>query len=100
VQEQRLHDEGNPLLSGQRFGGLDAGQGQFRLASIQMDHCCVGNRYLHAEGMGKLLAKCHRFGNACDRPVGIAEQPVELRASLESANARIVSAVEMPMGSV
>jgi hypothetical protein len=86
------------LLSSQHLSGCELGQGVLGLVAIEAKHRRINENKTQRERMGDPLGQRQRTGDACERLLGISEQPFGLSANVPSANAGIMSAIDETVG--
>ena len=80
AQHARFEDEREPLLRSQHLGGFELAQGSLGLAAIEVKHRGKSESSTQRERVGDPLGQRQRLSDACERLLGISEQPFGLSA--------------------
>ena len=80
VHDAKLKGEREPLFCNQRLDSFDEAQGSLGFAAIEVKHRAESESETQRERMGDPLRHGDRIGDACERRLGIAEQPFGPRA--------------------
>jgi hypothetical protein len=86
------------LLSSQHLSGCELGQGVLGLAAIDAKHRVISENNAQRERVRDPLSQRQRTSDACERLLGLSEQPFGLSANVPSANAGIMSAIDETVG--